>query len=150
MLQATKRNSTGNSQANNLNITLSSIVSGNASIRALSDFYLVGLWSYCEGDLVGGIETIRHCSLPTTQFWFDAADVWGLENASLQSRLGVNLKRIAGWMDWAFIVTTVLAVSAFVVGFRAMSHRGSSMLTILLSAVGLLNTLNWATSTDCT
>lgn len=123
----------------NVSATLPNEVHSSAPLSVHSDFYLVGLWSYCKGYRIKEVQTITYCSSPTTHFWFDAADVWGVRHASLQSELDFNLKRAAGWMGAAFAITLVCNVLEFVTGLFAMSYRRWSLLTAIFSAVGHLS-----------
>lgn len=100
------------------------------------------MWSYCEGEKKDGVEKITYCSSSKTQFWFDPTEVWGLKNTSVQNVLGDDLqkglntyKKIAGWMNWAFIIATALTAAEFVVGFFAIFSRWGSLVTTILSTV---------------
>lgn len=105
----------------------------------------MGLWSYCEGDKdKDGVEKITYCSSSKTQFWFNPIEVWGLQNTSVQNVLGDDLqkgldtyKKVAGWMNWAFIIATILTAAEFVVGFFAIFSRWGSLVTTILSTVSL-------------
>ncbi|KAF2024848.1 hypothetical protein EK21DRAFT_104381 [Setomelanomma holmii] len=115
-------------------------LSGSISSKTLKDFYLVGLWSYCEGDSGNGIEDITYCSSPTTKFWFDPTDVWGLKTTSVQNVLGDGLqkgldayRRVVGWMIWTFIIATTLTAAEFVTCFFTCVTRKASLLTLILS-----------------
>ena len=126
----------------NINNDLLDALTGAASSKELKDFYQVGLWSYCEGEKKDGVEKITYCSSSKTQFWFDPIDVWGLKNTSVQNVLGDDLqkglntyKKVAGWMNWAFIIATILTAAEFVVGFFAIFSRWGSLVTTILSTV---------------
>jgi hypothetical protein len=122
---------------------LDTLASVNSTVH-LEDFYLVGLWSYCEGKITNGVETITYCSAPKTKFWFDPTKLWNLEDTPMQSVLGHGLQKaldayewVAGWMNSAFIIATVLTAAEFVAGLFAISSRGGSLITLILSAVSL-------------
>lgn len=124
----------------NINNDLLDALTGAASSKDLKDFYQVGLWSYCEGDKTDGVEKITFCSSSKTQFWFDPLDVWGLKNTSVQNVLGEDLqkglntyRKVAGWMNWAFIIAVVLTAAEFIVGFFAIFSRWGSLVTTILS-----------------
>jgi hypothetical protein len=127
------------------------------STEHLEDFYLVGLWSYCEGKMTDGVEKITYCSAPKTKFWFDPTKVWNLEDAPMQSVLGNGLQKAldayewaTGWMNWAFIIATALTAAEFVAGLFAISSRGGSLITLILSAVSLyVNFQVLPISTNC-
>lgn len=126
----------------NINNDLLDALTGAASSKELKDFYQVGLWSYCEGEKKDGVEKITYCSSSKTQFWFNPVEVWGLQNTSVQNVLGDDLqkglntyKKIAGWMNWAFIIATILTAAEFIVGFFAIFSRWGSLVTTILSTV---------------
>jgi hypothetical protein len=130
----------------NINNDLLDALTGAASSKELKDFYQVGLWSYCEGEKKDGVEKITYCSSSKTQFWFDPIEVWGLKNTSVQNVLGDDLqkglntyKKVAGWMNWAFIIATILTAAEFVVGFFAIFSRWGSLVTTILSTVRIPN-----------
>lgn len=127
-----------------INNDLLDALTGAASSKELKDFYQVGLWSYCEGEKKDGVEKITYCSSSKTQFWFNPVEVWGLQNTSVQNVLGDDLqkglntyKKVAGWMNWAFIIATILTAAEFVVGFFAIFSRWGSLVTTILSTVRL-------------
>lgn len=126
----------------NVNSDLLNALTGAASSKELKDFYQVGLWSYCTGTKENGVEKITYCSSSKTQFWFNPVEVWGLQNTSVQNVLGDDLqkglntyKKVAGWMNWAFIIATILTAAEFVVGFFAIFSRWGSLVTTILSTV---------------
>lgn len=112
-----------------------------ASSKQLKDFYQVGLWSYCEGDIANdGTETITWCSARKFQFHFDPVAVWELKNTSVQELLGDKFDKgmnayakAAGFMNWAFVITLVLTAVEFVVGFFAIFSRWGSLVTTVIS-----------------
>ncbi|CBX95138.1 similar to integral membrane protein [Plenodomus lingam JN3] len=116
-------------------------IQGSASSGELKDFYQVGLWSYCEGDRDNnGKETITKCSARKFQFHFDPVEVWGLQNTTVQDVLGDKFqsgmntyKKVAGWMNWAFVITVILTAAEFVIGFFAIFSRWGSLITTIVS-----------------
>lgn len=115
---------------------------GKADSKELKDFYQVGLFSYCEGDKNNqtGEETITYCSARKFQFHFDPLKVWDMNGTSIQEALGdkydsgMNVyKKVAGWMNWAFVITLVLTASEFVIGFFAIFSRWGSLITTIVS-----------------
>jgi hypothetical protein len=115
-----------------------------ASSEALRDFYLIGLWSYCEGDNTDGVAEITYCSSPTFRFWFDPTDVWGLKNTFMQNVLGEDLQkglkmyeRIMGWTSWSFVFATVLTAGELLMSCFAIRWKMGSLMTWLLGVVSL-------------
>ena len=117
-------------------------LTGAASSKDLEDFYKVGLWSYCSGQYEGNVEKYTYCSPSKTNFWFNPVDVWGLKNTSVQNVLGDDFqkgldtyKKVAGWMNWAFIIATILTAAEFVIGFFAIFSRWGSLVVTIISTV---------------
>jgi hypothetical protein len=116
----------------------------NASADAsLKDFYLIGLWSYCEGVRIDGVEEITYCSSPRVSFWFDPIDVWGLKDTYLQHVLGAKLetglrlyRKIMGWMSFAFVFATLLTAAEFVLSRLAIHSRWAILTIWALCIVG--------------
>jgi hypothetical protein len=122
----------------NINTDFLDALAGGVSVKALKDFYLIGLWSYCEGEKIGDVETITYCSPPKFRFWFDPTDVWGLKITFLQDILGDKLqkgldayRKTMGWMSDAFIFATILTATESVLSlFAIFSKKGSLMICI--------------------
>ena len=115
---------------------------GKADSKELKDFYQVGLFSYCEGETNNktGEDKITYCSARKFQFYFDPLKVWGMNGTSLQAALGdkyddgMNVyKKVAGWMNWAFVIVIVLTPIEFIVGFFAIFSRWGSFVTTIIS-----------------
>ncbi|EUC47072.1 hypothetical protein COCMIDRAFT_91172 [Bipolaris oryzae ATCC 44560] len=115
---------------------------GKADSKELKDFYQVGLFSYCEGetDKETGKEKITYCSARKFKFHFDPLKVWGMNGTALQEALGdkyddgMNVyKKVAGWMNWAFVIVIVLTPIEFIVGFFAIFSRWGSLVTTIIS-----------------
>lgn len=127
--------------ADKINNDFLNALRGSSSAGELQDFYQVGLWSYCEGKKDSkGVETISKCSARKFQFYFDPVEVWGLKNTSVQEVLGDKFtkgmntyKKVAGWMNWAFVITIVLTAVEFVIGFFAIFSRWGSLVTTIIS-----------------
>ncbi|KAH8621752.1 hypothetical protein IG631_23629 [Alternaria alternata] len=113
----------------------------------LKDFYVVGLFSYCEGetDTESGKETVTHCSAWKLPFYFDPVAVWQLENTSVQEILGEPFakglkmyRKTVEWTHYAFIVVLALTVLECVTGLLAIRSRGHSLCATVVSFVGFL------------
>lgn len=120
---------------------------GKADSKELKDFYQVGLFSYCEGETnkETGEEKITYCSARKFKFHFDPLKVWGMNGTALQEALGdkyesgMNVyKKVAGWMNWAFVIVIVLTPIEFIVGFFAIFSRWGSLVTTVISTVSSL------------
>ena len=126
----------------NTNPEYFNVLSKAESNKALKDFYLVGLWSYCEGDKIGKVEKITYCSSPKTQFWFNPVELWGLQNTSVQNVLGRDLRkgldvyrRAMRSMGVCFVVAAILTAAELLMCCYAISSRKGSMLASILAAV---------------
>lgn len=95
----------------------------------LHDFYQVGLWNYCAGEVNRGITT---CSPPRTFYWFNPVEIITSEllagaTIALPTDLVnvLNIVRVASaWMFASFLVGAVFtAIAVFVapVGFSGRS-----------------------------
>ena len=113
----------------------------------LKDFYVVGLFSYCEGetDTETGRETVTHCSAWKLPFYFDPVAVWQLENTSVQEILGEPFakgmkmyRKTVEWTHYAFVVVLALTVLECVAGLLAIRSRGYSLCATIVSLVGFL------------
>ena len=131
---------------NNANIdnNLLQALQGAASTKELKDFYLVGLWNYCEGDTDDkGKETITYCSPRQKNFWFNPIDAWQLKNTTAQKlfpddKMEKTLDtyhKVAGWMFSAFVIAICLTAAEFVVGIFAIFSRWGSLVTTFVSSV---------------
>ncbi|CAG5137366.1 uncharacterized protein ALTATR162_LOCUS76 [Alternaria atra] len=108
----------------------------------LKDFYVVGLFSYCEGetDTETGRETVTHCSAWKLPFYFDPVAVWQLENTSVQEILGEPFakgmkmyRKTVEWTHYAFVVVLALTVLECVAGLLAIRSRGYSLCATIVS-----------------
>lgn len=109
----------------------------------VSDFYTVGLWGYCDGNVTDSNEyKVEECSKPKAQFYFDPLKVWNLEESGLENALpdgiskALNIyKNVSKWMFVAYIVAFVATVVELVVGVFAICSRWGSCVTTLVSGV---------------
>jgi len=113
----------------------------------LKDFYVVGLFGYCEGktDKKTRRETVTHCSAWKVPFYFDPADVWQLENTILQAVLGERFTKgmqtyraAVEWTHWTFVIMLGLTVLELAGGILAIRSRWFSCFTAFVSIVGLV------------
>lgn len=113
----------------------------------IKDFYNVGLWGYCEGNINDNKFNISDCSKPKAEFWFNPIEVWNLKETGLENglpsgmRKSLNLyKNVSKWMFIAYIVAFVATVVELVVGIFAICSRWGSCVTTLVSGVAFLFT----------
>ncbi|KAF1990319.1 hypothetical protein K402DRAFT_439749 [Aulographum hederae CBS 113979] len=110
----------------------------------LKDFYQVGLWNYCDGEIQNGNANVDFCSDRKANFWFNPVEVWGLNGTSAQELFpkelndGLNVyKKVAGWMFTAYIVALCLTIGEILLGFLAIFSRWGSFITTIVSAVSI-------------
>lgn len=127
----------------NLDNDLLHALQGIAKTKELKDFYTVGLWNFCEGDIDDkGKETVTFCSERKTNFWFNPIDVWKVEDTAAQKLFTEKLKngvevyhKAAKWMFTAFVITAILTVAEFIVGIFAIFSRWGSLATTIVSSI---------------
>jgi hypothetical protein len=108
----------------------------------LKDFYTVGFWNYCEGDIVNGEEKITFCSERKNYFWWNPVDVWQLSDTSAQKifpdemQKGLDAyRKVSRWMFASFMLTFFLTIAEFIIGFTALFSRWGSFVTTIVSTV---------------
>ncbi|KAL2845079.1 SUR7/PalI family-domain-containing protein [Aspergillus pseudodeflectus] len=125
----------------------------------LKDFYSVGLWSYCEGEVAdnGSYET-TYCSKPRPKFWFNPLDIWRLngtasananadtdtDDMQLPSHLAKSLrvyKKVSLWMSTGYIIAITATTIELLLGVLSICSRRGSCITALVSAVACLFTV---------
>lgn len=111
----------------------------------LKDFYTVGVWGYCEGNITSSnsYET-TFCSKPKAAFWFNPFEVWGLEDTGVENGLPDSLKKalntykaVSKWMFVAYIIAFIATIVELVVGLFAICSRWGSCVTSLVAGVCL-------------
>ena len=116
---------------------------GAASAKELKDFYQVGLWNYCEGDIDrDGKEKVTYCSPRKASFWFNPIDVWELKDTSAQRVFPDKMKdaldayqKVAKWMFIAYVLALCTTIAEIIVGIFAIFSRWGSFATTIVSTV---------------
>jgi hypothetical protein len=119
---------------------------GVSTDKELKDFYQVGLWNYCEGDIqTNGDYKITHCSSRKANFWFNPVDVWELKNTTADELFpdklqdGLNAyQKASKWMFTAFVIAICLTIAEFIIGIFAIFSRWGSLATTIVSTVRCL------------
>ncbi|KAF2741287.1 integral membrane protein-like protein [Polyplosphaeria fusca] len=114
---------------------------GKASTKDLKDFYTVGVFNFCEGDIDDkNKETFTYCSKPKANFWFNPMEVWQLSNTSVQQLFPDDMKnvldtyhKVGRWMYAAFVIVFFLTIAEFLVGLAAICSRWGSLVTTIVS-----------------
>ncbi|KAI9890165.1 MAG: hypothetical protein M1814_004447 [Vezdaea aestivalis] len=120
---------------------LRKLLSANAT-KDLEDFYIVGLFSYCDGDKEGDTYQVKQCSKPVASYWFNPLETFGLNNSGLASKYPEKLQKgldayrnVSKWMFIAYVVAFVATLVEIVVGILAVCSRWGSMVTTIVSCV---------------
>lgn len=130
----------------NINIPssdLDSLMKNATTQMNLKDFYTVGIWGYCSGNVTtdNAFKT-TFCSKPKAAYYFDPFEVWGLENSGVESELPSGMakamntyKSVSKWMFIAYIVAFIATVLELLVGLFAICSRWGSCVTSLVAGV---------------
>ena len=88
----------------------------------LDDFYTIGLWNYCSGDIVDGKDVVQFCSSFSTLFYFNIQKVWAetgklQENFPKEVEAGLNIYRaVSKFITASFLLGAISAVGELVLG----------------------------------
>lgn len=127
----------------------------------VKDFYHVGLWNYCAGDLrddqtydktnPSKTDDVTVCSKRQNQYWFNPVEVWGLNGTEAdqlftkQLRDGLKAyKAVAKWMFISYVVALIATAVEIFVGFFAFATRLGSLATTIASTVSSLFIISFA------
>ena len=144
----------------------SELIDSIARTIGLHDFYLVGLWNYCEG-FDSDPDGITDCSKPIALYWFDPVQIIINEllsgaTISLPTEVtsALSLVRLASrWMFACFLVGIILTficifISPFIISSHPRYfHRGSRIflrsipLTIITFLAALFTTIGTVVAT---
>ncbi|EFR04459.1 integral membrane protein [Nannizzia gypsea CBS 118893] len=142
-----------NTSPSGLNKQLQPLAHGLEQAKAkgdLHDFYIVGMWNYCYGDHKDGADKVTHCSPRQSKFWFNPAEVWGVDDtieklypSTLQKGLN-TYKKVAGWIFVAYAVAISASAIQLLVGISAIFSRWGSFFTTIVAGVSAVFTLGGA------
>jgi hypothetical protein len=115
----------------------------------LKDFYKVGFWGYCEGDISkDGKETVTFCSEHANFFWFNPVEVWKLQNTTAQKLFPEDMQKgldtyhkVSRWMVGITEIALALTAAEILIGIAALFSRWGSFVTTMVSTVRLHPTL---------
>ncbi|KAJ5775181.1 uncharacterized protein N7511_000192 [Penicillium nucicola] len=126
---------------------ISEIVSRIQSNSTGKDFYQIGLWGYCDGEISSGNYELTNCSQPKSVFYFDPLSVWRLKNDSVVNglpkgyhRFSNTYKALLRWMSIAYILAFVTTILEIAIGALAILSRWGSCVTTIVAVVALLFT----------
>lgn len=124
------------------NSTLATLLQEAEQKANLKDFYSIGLWGYCDGNINNGDFNTTACSKPQSEYYFNPIQVWGLNGTGVQDVLPTDLqnainiyKDVSKWMFIAYIVAFVATCAELVVGVFAICSRWGSCVTTLVSSI---------------
>ena len=114
----------------------------------MEDFYIVGLWNYCDGEYDDKKYKTKHCSDRKAKFWFNPVEVWGLSGTGVDEKFPEDLKKgldvykkVSGWMFIAYAVAFFATIAELVIGISAIFSRWGSLFTTICSGVSSLFTV---------
>ncbi|CAI7664502.1 unnamed protein product [Penicillium bialowiezense] len=114
----------------------------------IADFYDIGLWGYCQGNITNNKDTVSSCTKPKAEFYFNPSDVLGVSESELEEELGSSVKKImkvykavSKWMFIAYLVAFIATCAQILVGIFAIFSRWGSCVTTIVSIVSFLFTL---------
>ncbi|EZF24357.1 hypothetical protein H112_03212 [Trichophyton rubrum D6] len=142
-----------NTSPSGLNSQLQPLAHGLEQAKAkgdIHDFYIVGIWNYCYGDSKDGSDKVTFCSPRRSRFWFNPAEVWGVDDtieqlypSSLQKGLN-TYQKVAGWIYVAYAVAISASAIQLLVGISAIFSRWGSFFTTLVAGVATVFTIGGA------
>ena len=108
----------------------------------LKDFYSVGIWGYCSGNVTSNNYETSFCSKPKAAFYFNPFDVWGLQDTGVENSIPKGMqkalstyKSVSKWMFVAYIVAFIATVVELLIGVFAICSRWGSCVTSLVAGV---------------
>jgi hypothetical protein len=126
---------------------VSNVLSKLQQDSTLADFYQIGLWGYCDGDINNKKTNVTECSKPKSEFYFNPFSVWGLDSSDIKDELPseynkvMNIyKTVSKWMFIAYLVAFIVTIVEIVVGFFAICSRWGSCVTTLFALLAFLFT----------
>ncbi|GAD94991.1 integral membrane protein [Paecilomyces variotii No. 5] len=127
---------------------LNSLLDEAEKAMDLKDFYDIGLFGYCDGDVTNDNFKTTNCSKAKAGFWFNPVQVWNLNGTGVDDILPDSLqkdldtyKQVTKWMFIAYIIAFAATVAELVIGLTAICSRWGSFVTSLVSAVSLIFTV---------
>jgi hypothetical protein len=125
---------------------LLSALQGAASAKDLKDFYQVGLWNYCEGDIEkNGHHKVTFCSPRKASFWFNPVEVWELKDTTAEKIFPSKMKdgleayqKVAKWMFIAYVLALCTTIAEIIVGIFAIFSRWGSFVTTIVSTASTI------------
>jgi hypothetical protein len=125
---------------------VSDVVGKLQADSTLADFYQIGLWGYCDGDVKKDKTTVKECSKPKNEFYFDPLSVWGLDSTSMDELskefnhdLNVS-KTVSKWMYIAYIAAFIMIIAEILVGFFAIYSRTGGYIATVVALLAFLFT----------
>ncbi|KAJ5256626.1 hypothetical protein N7478_012730 [Penicillium angulare] len=122
-------------------------LASNEEDSEIKEFYDIGLWGYCDGDVRDGKFETTDCTKPKGDFYFDPISVWHLDSTSIKDEMPDDYnkimkvyKAVSKWMSVAYIIAIITTVIEILVGFFAICSRWGSCVTTLFAVTGFIFT----------
>ncbi|KAJ6131393.1 hypothetical protein N7523_001853 [Penicillium sp. IBT 18751x] len=126
---------------------VSDVLSKLQDDSTLKDFYDIGLWGYCDGDITNSTSNTTSCSSPKSEYYFNPLEVWGLDNDAVKNELPddytkvMNIyKAVSKWMFIAYVLAFATTIVEILVGIFAICSRWGSCVTTLFAVLAFLFT----------
>lgn len=121
---------------------LDSLMKNATDKMDIKDFYSVGVWGYCSGNVTGNTYKTTFCSKPKAAYYFNPFEVWGLQDSGMESQLPKEMdkaistyKSVSKWMFIAYIVAFIATIIELLIGLFAICSRWGSCVTSLVAGV---------------
>ncbi|KAJ5137662.1 uncharacterized protein N7443_010047 [Penicillium atrosanguineum] len=126
---------------------VSDVLSKLQDDSTLKDFYDIGLWGYCDGDITNNTSNTTSCSSPKSEYYFNPLEVWGLDNDAVKDELPDDYtkvmkiyKAVSKWMFIAYVLAFATTIVEILVGMFAICSRWGSCVTTLFAVLAFLFT----------
>ncbi|KAB8253914.1 actin cortical patch SUR7/pH-response regulator pali [Aspergillus pseudonomiae] len=128
---------------------------GNAIESNIEEFYIIGLWGYCQGSFNGTGSTVRKCTPPSSSFWFNFTEVLGLESSWAEKIFPNQVEKVVGvykvvskGISATYITALTTTVLTLITGLTVMvSGWGSCLISICVMISMVSNIAGSATVT---
>lgn len=112
----------------------------------LADFYVIGLWGYCEGKSGTLSREITRCTKPDIGFWFNFTDVFGLQGPwadrlhppeveRAEHVYRIASKGMKSAYIIAFISSSVMSSVGIIFGLTVQSSTGGGLVINIIAGV---------------
>lgn len=112
------------------------------TVEKYPDFYIIGLWNYCEGNSNASGSILTNCTSPSSSFWFNFTEILGLQSSLAEElfpekfETALHIYQSASKAIIAFYIAGVaFSISSLILGLTATLSRWGSSLTSFCAIV---------------